>query len=241
MTLLDLCEPLFVFACQVNLFGRSRGEKDISFQASRLFTDLQRVLREMTLQAYSNRALTDQFQLVKPALIYYVDWIGRRALHEKWKSVGTVKGDLGDNEFFHLLDKTLTESSDPVKEKADAAKDRLLVFYTCLGLGFVGSHGNDSEFLAEKIRLVTEAIQTIVFSVDPKAKLCPGANKADSRNLPSHVGTRLAGMAILLAALILIVFVANVAIYVDRTKELSGIIKGVLSRQHHVEAVPAGT
>src|ERR1700722_3123687 len=223
MTLLDLCEPLFLFACKVN---RSKRKGGPGFEPPQLRAEVERILREMALAAYVDRDLQSQFTQVKPILIYFVDAIAEQAFPGRGQKMAKPDENPGE-EFFVQLDKTLADNSRP-------ALHRLTIFYTCLGLGFVGKYKDDSHGLTDKINQVAGRIQEFM-ELDEKKRLCSAAYEhTDERNLEPPVGRSLTGVGIVLAGLIVIVFFANAMLYRQRTLGLRNMVE-------HFNAVVGGT
>jgi len=144
MTPLELCEPLFTKVCLLNRLGRTGGGvasyDQLRLQIEGIFSDLRKA-------ADSDPVLRLQWEKLELPLIFFVDsmisesglavaatWNRSRLAYEQ-------KELAGDEKFFDLLDETLNDPS-------DEASLRLPVFYTCLGLGFMGWYAGqpDADF-----------------------------------------------------------------------------------------------
>ena len=106
-----------------------------------------------------------------------------------------------------------------LKEGEEAA-ERLAVFYTCLGLGFVGWNTGQPEVIKRKMVELAPRIRNFVES-DDSAKICPDAYKhTNTANLPLPVGTKLLGIVILFVGLVLVVAVANIILFQESSSNL---------------------
>ena len=104
----------------------------------------------------------------------------------------------GDEKFFDLLDETLNDPS-------DEASQRLVVFYTCIGLGFTGWYTGQPEYLRGKMLDISQRIRTAM-ETDKTARICPETYlNVDTRDLVQPPASRLGGIAIVFAGLCLIV------------------------------------
>ncbi len=56
---------------------------------------------------------------------------------------------------------------------SDEASQRLLVFYTCIGLGFTGWYAGQSEYLRGKMLDISQRIRSAM-ETDKTVRICPG-------------------------------------------------------------------
>ena len=217
MTPLDLCEPLFLFVCKLN---RSKRKGGPSFDPAQLRAEVDKILRGMIQRSTTERDLPKQFNLLKPALLAFVDGMAAQALPGKWQNMAAAEQS-GDDFFFKQLDQTLADST-------PAARQRLAVFYACLGLGFGEWKVDDARWLADKINQVAGHIQEFT-DLDEKRKLCAAAyENIDTRVLEAPLGQRLTSLGVLMAGLLVIAFLANAMVYNQKTRDLNDMMKAVV-------------
>jgi type VI protein secretion system component VasF len=130
----------------------------------------------------------------------------------------------GDEKFFDLLDETLSDPS-------QAATERLAVFYTCLGLGFTGWYTGQPEYLRKKQLEISARIRTQM-DVDEGARICPEAyENVDTSDLIQPPGLKLAGIAIALVGMVIVVFVANFLLFSSASSGIQAYTKQIIDRQ----------
>ena len=131
MTLLELCEPLFQYVCRLN---RS-AEKGCALEIEKVRNEIKRKFEELKQNASADQYLADQYEKVELPLIFFVDFMIKESklnFRFDWVELARERNELaGDEKFFDLLD---AELADP----GNAATEQLVIFYTCLGLGFTG-------------------------------------------------------------------------------------------------------
>jgi type VI protein secretion system component VasF len=215
MTPLELCEPIFTRICVLNRLGRSRpGLLDYD----QLRSEIEQLFAAVRNSAEADPALKVQWQKLELPMIFFVDsmisesglaaaaaWNRNRLAYER-------KELAGDEKFFDLLDETLNDPS-------DEASQRLLVFYTCLGVGFTGWYAGQPEYLRGKMLDISQRLKTAM-DTDKAVRICPETYlNVDTRDLVEPPTSRLGGIAIVFAGLCLIVVM--VEIYLFRTASLS--------------------
>ena len=131
MTLLELCEPLFQYVCRLNRLARSSN----TLEMDQVRNEIKKIFEAMNTEALNNAALTSQFEKIELPLLFFVDFMikeSKLTFAYDWYELGRERNELaGDEKFFDLLDENLADTS-------DAATERLVIFYTCIGLGFTG-------------------------------------------------------------------------------------------------------
>jgi type IV/VI secretion system ImpK/VasF family protein len=226
MTLQQLCEPLFQYVCRISRMARKGGAPE--------FADVRReiegLLRDMKAAAGAQPELTDQYTKVEMPLVFFVDSMladSGLPFASEWneKRIGYEKNELaGDEKFFDLLDETLADSS-------DAASERLLVFYTCMGLGFTGWYAGQPEQLQRKMKAICARLRGRI-GVDQDALLCPEAYEhVDARNLIEPPGRTLLGIGVALAGLIVVLFVTNLFLYRQASRSLSTSLRAIMEAE----------
>jgi type VI secretion system protein ImpK len=230
MTILELCEPIFRKICVFNRLGRkgggSLGYEPLRLEIDELFSQARKVSEE-------DPELRFQWQKLELPLIFFVDsmisesglavasiWNRSRISYER-------KELAGDEKFFDLLDETL-------KDPSDEASQRLLVFYTCIGLGFMGWYAGQPEYLRGKMLDISQRIRSAV-ETEKSARICPEAyQNVDTRDLVQAPASRLGGIAIIFGGLCLLVLIVEIYLFraasLSLTDSLSAIIGQELSK-----------
>ena len=221
MTLLDLCEPLFLNVCRLNRSVRKQAKVDVA-QARGEFVA---ILADMRGKANADRSLTAQYDKVRLPLVFFVDFMARDtgAFGREWRDLANDEHPPqlgGDEKFFDLLDEALKES-DP------GAAERLAVLYTCVGLGFTGWYQGQPEFLRKKMMEVSTRIRALA-DLDEAARVCPEAyENVNTADLVQPPGSKLVGIGIAMVGLVVIVFTANIVAYMDKRKELRQSLESI--------------
>ena len=215
MTLLELCEPLFLYMCRLNRSARKGG----SFEHSQVRSEVRALLKDMQSKAASEPNLLAQFEAIEEVLIFFVDsmiaesnlpfardWDQDRLAYERRELAG-------DEKFFDLLEETLKDSS-------EAATERLAVFYTCMGLGFRGFYAGQPEYLRKRMLECSARLREMM-DTDEFSRVCPQAYEhVDARDLIDPPGKKLLGITIALIGLVVVVFIANAWLFKDSANEL---------------------
>jgi type VI secretion system protein ImpK len=216
MTLPELCEPLFQEISRLNRLGRKGATGDYSVARS----EIKGVFSSMAERAKSDLRLSQQYQKVELPLIFFVDSIiadSQLPFANQWNNerLAYERNELaGDEKFFDLLDETLADPKD------DAA-ERLIIFYTCLGLGFTGWYQGQPEFLRKKMNEIQPRIRHWL-DTDESGLICPDTYQhTNTANLPLPVGSSLVPMAIAFVGLVLVVIAANVMLFRASSQELN--------------------
>ncbi|MBV9391978.1 MAG: DotU family type IV/VI secretion system protein [Verrucomicrobia bacterium] len=222
MTILEACEPIFTKVCLLNRLGR-QGTGFIGFDQIRL--EVKTLFESVAKAAAADPALKVQWDKVELPLIFFVDsmisesglqiageWHRKRLAYER-------KELAGDEKFFDSLDENL-------KDPSDEASQRLLVYYTCIGVGFAGWYAGQPEYLRGKMLDISQRVRTamdlppVARSQEKPARICPEAYEGvDTRDLVQPPASNLGGILILFLGLCLIVF--TVEIYLFRSASLS--------------------
>ncbi len=216
MTLVELCEPFFQHLCRLNRGAR----KGVSPDAAQARAEIKGVFADMRSRAAAQPGLADDYAKVEVVLMYFADSMireSRLAFARDWPELAREQGKAaGDEEFFDELDRTLAEPD------SDSARQRLTVFYTCMGLGFTGWYTGNHDHLRKKMNELASRLRGTM-DADKAARVCPeayeGVNTADLIEPPAR---KLLGVGILFGGLALAVLAANIVLYLDS--------KGVLTR-----------
>jgi len=226
MSLTQICEPLFQYMCRLNRSARQGGAQEIGV----LRNDIAGLFEKMQASA-GTAGLSDQFEKLHMPLIFFVDSIISESelnVASEWNKTRLAydRNELaGDEKFFDLLDETLAEPG-------EAATERLVIFYTCIGLGFTGWYAGQPEYLEKKMREVAGRIRSHM-QPDRNSVVCPGAYEhVDGRDLIEPPGHKLVGIAIALVGLVIVLFVTNAHLYKEASSDVAKALKRIfLSEQ----------
>lgn len=226
MTLLELCEPLFLQVCALNRMGRTGGNPDFL----RVRNEIKATLSDLGQRANADVRLSNQFRKLELALVFFVDsmiagsslkfagqWHQNRLAYEQ-------KEKAGDEKFFDLLEATLADSS-------EEAEERLAVFYVCLGLGFTGMYVNQPEQLRKYMNSIFPRIRHRL-DYDPKARFFKEAYQSvDTRSFLQPPSRRLAILGVVLVFLSLSVLALYYGMYLNASDSLRASLRQVI-QQH---------
>ncbi len=197
MTLLELCEPLFQHVCRLNRLARS----SCTLEMDQVRNEIKRIFEVIRAESLNNAELTGQYEKIELPLIFFVDFVikeSKLTFAYDWYELGRERNELaGDEKFFDLLDENLVDSS-------DAATERLVIFYTCIGLGFTGVYTGQPESIQRLMSKISARISGMM-DADEKSYICPEAyENVDDRDFVEPPSTKLVGIGIILIGLILV-------------------------------------
>lgn len=240
MTLRQLCEPLFLYICTLNRSARKGG----AVEHRSVRAEIESLLGALDKKAASDPALARQYNQVSNALVFFVDSIigqSRLPFASEWrrdrlahKLGGVDPGDpAGDGKFFDILDETL-------RDRSDAATERLAVLYTCMGLGFAGSLAGDPAALRGKMAECAMRLRKLM-DVDDTVRMCPQAYASlDDRDFVAPAAPRFGAVAIVLVVLLLLVFTVKLFVFGSTTKELDEALQDITHPPVALHPSPAG-
>ena len=218
MTLPQVCEPLFQWACRLNRSIR----KGVAPPASQSREEAAAMLAEVRARA-EQAGIAERLARAEPVLLYFTDFTAR-ALPDaaQWPSLAQERGlEGGDEEFFDRLDETLRDAS-------PEATEQISVFYTCMGLGFSGWYTGQPEVLRRKMQECAARLRPQI-DADPTARVTPEAyehvNTADLTEPPAR---RLGALLIVAAGLALTLLVANAVAYIQKRAELKSSLDVII-------------
>ncbi len=231
MTLLELCEPLFLYICRLNRSARKGG----THEYNRVRAEVDAIFDQMKARAATEPRLVGQYPKVEMVLIFFVDSMiseSKLPFSREWhRNRKAFEFDelAGDDRFWELLDETLQENT-------PEATERLGVFYACIGLGFTGFYTGQPEYLRTKMMQIAARLQHVV-DTDIETRICPDAYEhLDTRDLVEPPAVKLAGIAIALVGLLIVLFIANIFLFRWTSEELVRALGQVVA---HKQAAPA--
>jgi type VI protein secretion system component VasF len=168
----ELYQPVFEFICEASRLARNRARIDP--------TDLRRravsILSDIADTARRDPLMADHVQRLHTPIKHFID--GMMARHvlqspqsEEWHDnrLGYEASRHGDQAFFDSLKDALREPPSP------AAAERLMVYYTCLGLGFKGIE-------------TQERIRELLDELYPKVRQFIDLDQSDKLSPPAYLG-----------------------------------------------------
>jgi type VI secretion system protein ImpK len=227
MTPLELYEPIFTKVCVLNRLGRNQAGL-LSYDHLR--SEIDQLLAAVRNSAEEDGALKLQWQKLELPMSFFIDsmisesglalaatWNRNRLAYER-------KELAGDEKFFDLLDETLNDPS-------DEASQRLVVFYTCLGLGFTGWYAGQPEYLRGKMLDISQRIRSAM-ETDKTIRLCPETYlNVDTRDLVQAPASKLGGIAIIFAGLCLIVVTVEAYLFHAASLSLTDSLTAIGSQE----------
>jgi type VI protein secretion system component VasF len=163
--------------------------------------DIARILSDMKAKASISAELATQYEKVELPLIFFIDFMikeSKLSFARDWLELGRERNELaGDEKFFDLLE---VELADP----SDAATERLVIFYTCIGLGFTGIYAGQLQKIQRLILRISARISDMM-DADENSYICPEVyENVDSRDFTKPPGKKLVGIGIAVIGLIFI-------------------------------------
>ena len=224
MRLVDLCEPLFQYVCYVNRLARKGG----SMPPKELEARLESLLAEIEMKAKADPRFALAYDdKVRWALMFFADSMVRQSrlpYAATWSGLAPKRGNkAGDEQFFDKLDQTL-------EEDGEVARERLAVFYTCLGLGFTGMYAVEPDAVEKVIRpKMREVFARIGGRVDEQpGRMCPEAYE----NIDTSELTRSSSKALVMAGSVAAVclvgaLVANYILFKRAESQLGSALRRI--------------
>jgi len=196
--------------------------------------DIVSTFSQMKEAAGNDHELLTQYEKIELALIFFTDFMIKESnlpFAYDWVELGRDRNELaGDEKFFDLLDADLADPS-------DSATQRLVVFYTCLGLGFTGVYTGQTESIQRLISQISARISGLM-DADKKSHICPEAyENVDTRDFVEPPGAKLLGIGITLAALIIVWAVAYCFLFKWTSDDLAKSIDIITEQQKSSSAV----
>ena len=220
MKLAELCEPLFQYICRLNRSARKGGvhsHDQVLDEVKGHLAKIQSTARpDPALSAHLDKDRGGMYLV----LLFFVDFMihnSTLSFASEWQNLAFEENErAGDEKFFNLLDETL-------KDRSEAATERIGIYYTCMGLGFTGWFTGQPEYLRGKMKDCSARL-TGMINADEAAPVCPEAYNADSRTLFKPIKSSLVGMTIALVILMITVLVINGYQYYRNSTELNATL-----------------
>jgi type VI protein secretion system component VasF len=221
MTLLELCEPLFQYACRINQRATLGDHPDpVQVEA-----DVEGILSSMRATASRTAGLIEQYERVEMPLIFFIDNIifeSQLSFAKDWPRLAYKRNEMaGDEKFFVLLDEELRERS-----TSPSLAERLAVYYTCLGLGFTGWHAGEPDVLRRYMRQLEPRVRAMMDA--ERRRVTPEAYEHTLRDdLTEPPARPLTKIVIALVGLVVVLFAGNAYLYRARTNQLNTALEQI--------------
>lgn len=222
-TLVDLCEPVFVYLCQLNRAARGGA----MLEMAQVRQEIDDILQEVRSRANSDGSLAALYDDMELVMIFFIDYLlsasdSPFSFKEDWNDNRIAyerSQQTGDKKFFEELDRALAD-------KGDRSTQKIAVFYTCLGLGMAGKYQGQPDYLKRKssecgARLRNQMERGL------NTKVCPDAYYANTDNLIVKPGKSLWGLTIGLVGMMIVLLVAYFAFFVTSSHGLSDDLKKI--------------
>jgi type VI protein secretion system component VasF len=221
MTLLELCEPLFQYVARLSRSARMGRSPEMS----QVRSDVKRIFEEIRADTSAHAELVRQYEKVELPLVFFVDFVvkeSKLSFASEWIELGRERNELaGDEKFFDLLDETLADPS-------DAATQRLVIYYTCIGLGFTGIYAGQPESILRMMSEISGRISGMM-DADGKSYVCPEAyENVDSRDFVEPPSEKLVGIGIALVGLLIVWSIAYLFLYVRTSSGVANAIDTII-------------
>ncbi len=232
MGLLELTEPFFQYICTLKKLSNSNECID----TTRIRQDLNKIFNDMQQNSGSSSLLLSQYDKIKLPLIFFADYVVYESnlnLSEPWNALASQFKELaGEEKFFVILEQELVDKS------ADAT-ERLAIYYTCLGLGLKNAYLGDREELSRMMSRVFLRVSE-KFKLDKDSRITPVAyENIDTRDFTEQLCTKLAGIGIVLAGLVILWAVCCICLYKWASVGISDDVKKIkeveVKRVYHAE------
>jgi type VI protein secretion system component VasF len=191
-------------------------------------SDIKKILEELKANAANTPHLIVQYEKIELPLVFFADFMIKESklnFASEWSELARERNELaGDEKFFDLLDEDLIDQS-------DAATQRLVVFYTCLGLGFTGVYTGQPESI-QRLMSKISARTSGMMDADEKSYICPEAyENVDSRDFVEPPSTKLVGIGIVLIGLLIVWSIAYFCLFKWTSDEVSDALDTTIKYQ----------
>ena len=110
-------------------------------------------------------------------------------------------------------------------------RQRLAVFYTCVGLGFTGWYSGQTEYLRGKMLDLSQRIRSAM-ETDKTIRICPESYfNVDTRDLVQRPRRKIGGVAIVFAGLCLIVMTVEAFLFHAASLSLTDSLTAISSQE----------
>ena len=219
MKLLELYEEIFQYVCRLNRMAKTQAQPEFP----RVRAEIKELLDGPVRSASSDVRLANQVKNMERPILFFIDNLictSRLKFAPQWaeRRLAAERNELaGDELFFDLLEKDLTDTS-------EEAAERLAVYYTCLGLGFTGMYLTQPEKIRAYMDQIFPRVRQWIDS-DPRTKIQEEAYRyTDSRVLTEPPSNKIILVAIIFVFVSLSVLVVYYALYKKAVDDVTSSI-----------------
>ena len=220
MKLLDAYEDIFQYVCRLNRMAKTQAQPEFM----RVRAEIKELLDGPIRDASSDVRLANQVKNLERPILFFIDNLictSRLKFAPQWaeRRLAAERNELaGDELFFDLLEKDLTDTS-------EEAAERLAVYYVCLGLGFTGMYVTQPEKIRSYMDQIFPRVRQWI-DLDPRTKIYEEAYRhTDARVLTEPPSNKIILVAIIFAFVSLSVLVVYYALYARAVDEVTTSIK----------------
>jgi type IV/VI secretion system ImpK/VasF family protein len=187
MKLLTFCEPILLEVCKLNRLQRVARMAGAPNPGQRLdFYTVQNnflaLFKKLDQEVVKDRRLSGLYGSVRAALVFFVDEYVMNSPYEFKAQWGATPlqmamgfGSTGYQKFFQDLDAQLQQGSEDSRE-------RLVVYYCCLGLGFRGVFSSNVNEITTRMDAIKAELGDWIDG-QTVGNICPDAYYADTKVL----------------------------------------------------------
>jgi type IV/VI secretion system ImpK/VasF family protein len=223
MKLLELYEDLFQYICRLNRAAKTQSHPEYA----RVRAEVKELLEQIARNAASEVRWLNQVKRLELAIIFWVDNMictSRLKFANQWadQRLASERAELaGDERFFDFLETDL-------KDTSEEAAERLAVYHTCLGLGFMGMYQGQPDKIRGYVERIYPRITQYV-DRDPRKKVSEEAYQyTDTRVLTEPPSNKIILVAIAFLFLSLSVLIVYNALYASAVSVLKDSIIKIL-------------
>lgn len=241
MTAYQLYEPIFLYMCQLNRLARHGAQ--LNYQDVR--GAIVNLIKQINAYAERDPYLREQVRELDNPIRYFVDYLimepkSKLQFADQWsrnKLGADTEGLAGDEAFFdYYLDPALEEAR---RSFSDALADRLVVYYTCIGLGFEGRYFNQPDELRHYTSSIRDKVKHLI-PPDEEPYLTPQAYQGlDERDLVNPPRARPFAILSALCCLLLSGFFCYFLLYKSIRKHVPDEMRYILESEQRVAVDPS--
>lgn len=232
MKLLELYENLFQYMCRLNRASKTQAHPEYV----RVRSEIKELFAEAERNASGDVRLHNQVRALELPMIFFVDNLictSRLKFAAQWAENRLAKDRnelAGDERFFDFLDQDL-------KDTSEEAVERLVVYYVCLGLGFMGMYQGQSDQIRRYMEQIFPRVRQWI-DIDPRTKISEEAYKfTDTRVLTEPPSNKIILVAVIFAFLSLSVLVVYYALYAKAVSRLSDSVGVIVKSAEEAEKI----
>ena len=222
LKLLETYEEFFQYMCRLNRAAKTEAHPEYLRVRSEVKAELDKIVSS----ASADVRLSNQIKRLELPIIFFVDNLictSRLKFAAQWAEnrLAQEKNELaGDERFFDFMEQDLVDTS-------EEAAERLAVYYTCLGLGFMGMYQAQPDHIRQYKEKIFPRIRQWMDN-DPRAKINEDAYRyTDQRVLTEPPSRKIVFVALIFLFFSLCAVMVYYALYRAASSELTDSIKEI--------------